>query len=139
MEQFPDAPADVIGYSLGAHTALGIAISHPERVNRMVLGAIGANVVDSGDNAPLQGNVVARFESLITAPGNDSQALRACLAQQRRPFTVEQLAKVQAPCLIVIGSEDFAGPPEPLADALSNATLKVIATPLRTSPSLWSS
>ena len=130
LEQFPDSPADVIGsscYSLGAHTALGLAMSYPERVNRLVLAAIGRNVVDFGDSRPLEGNVEARFESLITAPGNDSDALRACLARERRPFTVEQLGKVQAPCLIVIGSEDFAGPPEPLADALPNATVKIIA------------
>ncbi len=126
LERFPDSPADVIGYSLGAHTALGIAMSYPERVNRLVLAAIGRNVVDFGDREPAQGNVEARFESLITAPGNDSEALRACLARERRPFTVEQLGKVQAPCLIVIGSEDFAGPPEPLADALPNATVKTI-------------
>ena len=126
LERFPDSPADVIGYSLGAHTALGIAMSYPERVNRLVLAAIGRNVVDFGDSRPLEGNVEARFESLITAPDNDSEALRACLARERRPFTVGQLGKVQAPCLIVIGSEDFAGPPEPLADALPNATVKII-------------
>ncbi len=126
LERFPDSPADVIGYSLGAHTALGIAMSYPERVNRLVLAAIGRNVIDFGDSRHLDGNVETRFESLITAPGNDSDALRACLARERRPFTVEQLGKVQAPCLIVIGSEDFAGPPEPLADALPNATVKII-------------
>ena len=96
-------------------------------MNRLVLAAIGRNVVDFGDREPAQGNVEARFESLITAPGNDSEALRACLARERRPFTVEQLGKVHAPCLIVIGSEDFAGPPEPLADALPNATVKIVA------------
>lgn len=131
LEEFPNAPADVIGYSLGAHTALGIAMSYPERVNRLVLAAIGRNVVDFGESAPLEGNVVegnveARFESLINAPGNDSSALRACLARERRPFTVEQLGTVQAPCLIVVGSEDFAGPPEPLADALPDAAVKIL-------------
>ncbi len=131
VEQFPDAAADVIGYSLGAHTALGVAMSHPERVNRLVLGAIGSNAIDSGDRASgdigsVEDNVVARFESLITAPGNDSEALRACLARERRPFSVDQLATVQAPCLIVIGSEDFAGPAEPLAAALPDATVKIV-------------
>ena len=127
MEQFPDSPADVIGYSLGAHTALGIAMAYPERVNRLVLAAIGRNVVDFDGSTPLEANVESRFESLIATPGNNPEALRACLARERRPFTVEQLATVQSPCLIVIGSEDFAGPPEPLADALPNATVRVIA------------
>ena len=45
VEQFPDSPADVIAYSLGARTALQIAIAHPERIQRLVLGGVGRNLV----------------------------------------------------------------------------------------------
>ena len=120
IEQFPETPADVIGYSLGARTALQIAMQHPERVNRLVLAAVGENLVagGSGEMAP---HVADRFESLITTPGNDAEALRACIGRERRAFTAEELATVTAPCLLVIGSDDFAGPPEPLADLLPDA------------------
>ncbi len=125
VAQFPESPADVIGYSLGARTALQIAMDHPERVNRLVLAAVGRNLVDA-DEAAMAEHVAARFESLITAPGNDTAALRACISRARPPFSAEDLAKVTAPCLLVIGSDDFAGPPEPLADLLPNATVTVL-------------
>jgi pimeloyl-ACP methyl ester carboxylesterase len=125
MAQFPETPADVVGYSLGARTALQIAMQHPDRVNRLVLAAVGRNLVASDEQA-LAGNAAAHFESLITTPGNDADALRACISRERRPFTGEELATVQVPCLIIIGSDDFAGPPEPLAELLPDAKIKVL-------------
>ncbi len=126
MAQFPETPADVVGYSLGARTALQIAMDHPDRVKRLVLAAVGRNLVATDDDAGLGDNVADRFESLIATPGNDADALRACISRERRPFTAEDLAKVQAPCLLIIGSDDFAGPPEPLADLLTDVTVKVL-------------
>lgn len=127
LEQFPESAADVIAYSLGARTALQIAIEHPERVNRLVLAGVGRNLVaDPDETEPRADHVATRFDSLIATPGNDADALRLCISRPRPPFTAEQLASVQAPCLVVIGDEDFAGPPEPLADALSDATVKVL-------------
>ena len=130
LEQFPESSADVIGYSLGARTALQIAITHPGRINRLVLGGVGRNVVADpaaeAADGEMAGHVASRFESLIATPGNDAEALRACISAPRPPFTAEELATVTIPCLIVIGDEDFAGPPDPLADALPDATVKLL-------------
>lgn len=128
MAQFPETPADIVGYSLGARTALQIAMQHPERVNRLVLAAVGRNLVATddaigGDSRDL---VADRFESLITTPGNDTEALRACISRPRPPFTAEQLATVDVPCLVIIGTDDFAGPPEPLAELLPDARVKTL-------------
>lgn len=125
MAQFPETPADVIGYSLGARTALQIAMQYPERVNRLVLAAVGRNLVATGDGA-MADNVADRFESLITTPGNDPDALRACIGRERPAFTAEELSAVQAPCLIIIGTDDFAGPPEPLAEMLPDARITTL-------------
>jgi pimeloyl-ACP methyl ester carboxylesterase len=38
-------------------------------------------------------------------------------------LTPERVASVGVPTLVVIGDKDFAGPGEPLADALPNAQL----------------
>jgi pimeloyl-ACP methyl ester carboxylesterase len=140
LARFPETPADVIGYSLGARTALQIAMAHPERVNRLVLAAVGRNLVATAGDDPAAGSmtdssmtdsaltdsVAGRFESLIETPGNDAAALRACISRERPGFTAEQLSTVDVPCLLVIGSDDFAGPPEPLADLLPDAAVKVI-------------
>ncbi len=37
------------------------------------------------------------------------------------PFTPEELAAVTCPVLVVIGDKDFAGPADPLVDALPDA------------------
>lgn len=128
LAAFPDAPADVIAYSLGARTALRLAIDHPERVHRLVLAGVGRNLVaaETDESTPLADHALARFESLITAPGNDAEALRACMARARPPFTDDELARVTAPCLVVIGSDDFAGPPDPLVERLPDARAVVL-------------
>ena len=47
-------------------------------------------------------------------------------ARTDRYFTAEQLATVTQPVLLVIGSEDFAGPPEPLAELLPNVEVTIL-------------
>lgn len=127
LEQFPESPADIVGYSLGARTALQIAMRHPERVNRIVLAAVGRNLVaaeQTGDG--MADHTATRFESLIATPGNDAEALRRCISRPRPAFTDEELASVAAPCRIIIGSDDFAGPPEPLAERLPDCQVTVL-------------
>jgi len=128
MAQFPETPADVVGYSLGARTALQIAMDHPERVNRLVLAAVGQNLLarDLTGDETMADNVADRFESLINTPGNDPDALRACIGRERAGFTADDLAKVKVPCLLIIGTDDFAGPPEPLAELLPDAMIKTL-------------
>ncbi|MEM7142040.1 MAG: alpha/beta fold hydrolase [Actinomycetota bacterium] len=126
MEQFPESPADIVGYSLGARTALQIAMRHPERVNRLVLAAVGRNLVAADEQRGLEDHTATRFESLIATAGNDADALRACMSRERPRFTDDELASVAAPCLIIIGGDDFAGPPEPLAERLPECEVKVL-------------
>src|SRR5215472_6786808 len=40
--------ADVLGYSMGAHLALGLALRHPDRIDRLILGGVGGRVIDGG-------------------------------------------------------------------------------------------
>lgn len=125
LEQFPSRPADLVGYSLGARVALDIASRFPDRVNRLVLAGVGRNVVTEHEGG-LDDHISRHFEQLITAPGNDVEALRACVSRPRRAFTAEALATITAECLVVIGDQDMAGPPEPLAELLPNATVVVL-------------
>jgi len=130
LEQMPESQVDIIGYSLGARTAIEIALAHPERVRKMVLAGVGRNVVETARVAAGTGtmapHILQRFEALIATAGADGPALRACMAAHRPLFTTDQLAEVKIPCLLVMGDDDFAGPPDPLADALPDSQVKLL-------------
>jgi pimeloyl-ACP methyl ester carboxylesterase len=130
----PDEPFDAIGYSMGARVLLTLAARHPERFNRLVVGGVGARLFEPRDPADtilraVQGDfdeadLVARhFHDLAHEPGNDPGALAAFLQRPVDALTEEALAAVSCPVLVVIGSEDFAGPGEPLAEALPHGRL----------------
>jgi pimeloyl-ACP methyl ester carboxylesterase len=133
LAQLPDEPVDGIGFSLGARVLLTLACDHPERFDRLVLTGVGANLLRTegsdlvlraieGDGDPTN-PVVQYFAGLAGDPANDRAALAACLRSPRPVLTPERLAAVTTEVLVVIGDKDFAGPGEPLADALPNATL----------------
>ena len=135
--QLPDEPVDAIGFSLGARTILTIAADQPERFNRIVATGVGANLFrdeprdligkairGEGDTA----NPVSQyFAGLARQPGNDPEALIACMSCPRPRLDDGRLAKIACPVLVVIGDKDFAGPGEPLAEALPDARLLTLS------------
>jgi pimeloyl-ACP methyl ester carboxylesterase len=133
LAQLPDEPVDGIGFSLGARVLLTLATDHPERFGRLVLTGVGANLLRTeGSDVILKAvegkgdptnPVVQYFAGLASQPDVDRAALAACLRSPRPALTPERLRSVQLPVLVVIGDKDFAGPGEPLAEALPNAEL----------------
>jgi pimeloyl-ACP methyl ester carboxylesterase len=134
---------DAIGFSLGAMTLLDVAAAHPPRIRRLVVGGVGENIFrdrDSGhdrviaavegrgdaDDASMSDVGSQVFAQYARQPGNDAAALAACLRRPAQPFTAARLATVTMPTLVVLGERDFAGPIDPLLDALANATGKVL-------------
>ena len=133
LAQLPAEPIDAIGFSLGARVLLTLATDHPDRFERLVLTGVGANLLRQdtsdlvlraieGDGDPTN-PVVQYFAGLASHPDVDRTALAACLRNPRPVLTPERLSSVQLPVLVVIGDKDFAGPGEPLADALPQSTL----------------
>ena len=126
-------PVDAIGFSLGAKTILRLASEDPSRFDRIVLGGVGANVfADQGgeviakavEEGTSEDDIAGRvFASLAAAPGQDRKALAACMRRAMKALTPEQVAKVDRPVLVVLGDKDFAGPADPLVEALPNAKL----------------
>ena len=127
---------DAIGFSLGAHVLLGLARREPERFGRIVVAGVGVGIMSEVDTEPLAqlvagetttdhpvGNFFARAALL---PGNDRAALAACMRARRPPLTAQELGKITCPVLVVLGDQDFAGPAEPLVEALPDATLKIL-------------
>ena len=130
-EQLPGAPVDAVGFSLGARVVLTLAAADVSRFRRIVVAGVGANLFrDEGSGAliaaAVAGNasedpVALHFHALASAPGNDRDALLACMRRAAPPLTVEDLAKITCPVLVVLGDRDFAGPADPLVDALPDA------------------
>ncbi|MSO86671.1 MAG: alpha/beta fold hydrolase [Acidimicrobiia bacterium] len=133
LAQLPAEPVDAIGFSLGARVLLSLASEVPERFERLVLTAVGANLLRSDGSdlvlRAIQGEgdpanpVVAYFAGLAQHPDVDPLALAACLQSSRPALSAQSLARVNIPVLVILGDQDFAGPGEPLVELLPHAEL----------------
>jgi pimeloyl-ACP methyl ester carboxylesterase len=131
--QFPDGPVDAIGFSMGARVLLTIAADQPDRFEHLVVAGIGANlfrddprtdIIDAVRGNAADDNPAAQyFSGLARQPGNDRDALVACMQAPRPRVDDGRLAKVTCPVLVVLGDRDFSGPADPLVDALPDAKL----------------
>ncbi len=132
-EALPTEPVDAIGFSLGAKTLLQVAAAEPERFRSLVVAGVGANLFRDSDHSAVVeavrtgddgGNPGLRyFASLADLPGNDREALAACMTNGGGRPSTEDLARISCPVLVVLGDADFAGPADPLVEALPDATL----------------
>jgi pimeloyl-ACP methyl ester carboxylesterase len=111
--------ADVIGYSMGARIAAFLALAHPERVRRLVLSGIGDGLVNGiGPSEPIAAALRApsveaiadargrMFRLFADQTGSDREALAACILASRQTLTPAELARISAPVLVAVGSED---------------------------------
>ncbi|MEY2569316.1 MAG: hypothetical protein QOE35_3845 [Actinomycetota bacterium] len=129
----PEGQVDGLGFSLGARVLLTLASRTPDRFGRLVVGGVGANLfredtTESVARAMEGGDLPSHPEAQAFArfaknSGNDPAALAAVLRRPAPPLTPEMLAAITCPVLVVLGDKDFAGPPDPLVDALPNPTL----------------
>lgn len=138
IQALPAESVDAIGFSLGAITLLQLAVVEPHRFDRLVLAGIGATLFDTDTSrtqrivAALEGhgdpddNLARMFVQYANQPDNDVVALTAAMKRIRHPPRPETLRAVTCPTLVVIGDRDFAGPGQPLVDALPNATLRTL-------------
>lgn len=135
-DRMPDGPVDAIGFSMGARLLLGVAIREPQRFRRIVTLGVGRNLFESSGSdvivRAIEGggdptNPAADYFARLTAqPGVDKEALLACMKAPVQLLTASACAGVTVPVLVVIGDRDFAGPGDPLADALPDAKLTVL-------------
>lgn len=139
VDALPDEPVDAVGFSLGAITLLRLAITDSHRFRRLVLAGIGATLFDDDTSgterivAALEGRgdpddlLGRQFANYANDPANDLAALTAVMKRPRGALlTPLALATVGCPTLVVIGDRDFAGPGEPLAEAIPGATLRTL-------------
>ena len=113
-----------------------MASMEPERFGRLVVAGVGRNLFErdteqarriaagvSGE-AGVDDPHAQAFGRYASEPGQDAAALIAFMQRQHGPLGSEELARVTHPTLVVLGTADFAGPADPLLEALPNAELK---------------
>jgi len=133
-ERLPNGPLDAVGFSLGARTLLVIASQQPARFERLVLAGIGANLWRrDGSSEQLASDLgqvdddthpLARhFLALAESSGTDPTAVRGLLSTPRAPLEDDALGAIESDVLVALGTEDFAGPAQPLMDRLPKARL----------------
>jgi len=123
------ARADVMGYSLGARIAAVLTLSHPQRVRSLILGGIGDKLVDSVGLGPdvaeameaptieaVKHPLGKTFRAFAQATKSDLKALAACALGARLKLSADELAQVDLPVLVAVGTkDDVAGDPYRLA------------------------
>jgi pimeloyl-ACP methyl ester carboxylesterase len=130
---------DLMGYSMGSHLALSIALAHGDRVANLILGGVGARMLTGGGPAP--GAAMTMGEAMrapditaITDPtlrgfrqfaenqGEDRLALAACSEGAGAGISADDLWTIRAPTVVIAGSRDeIAGDPRVLAEAIPGA------------------
>jgi pimeloyl-ACP methyl ester carboxylesterase len=124
--------ADVMGYSMGARITAFLAMDNPLRVRSAIFGGLGSRLVE-GMGAPedvaeaLEASSLAAvsdprarmFRIFAEQTESDLRALAACMRGSSQTLTPAQLATIQVPALVAIGSKDvIAGSAAALATLL---------------------
>jgi pimeloyl-ACP methyl ester carboxylesterase len=113
------ARADVMGYSMGARITAFFAFAHPARLNRAVLGGLGVRLVEGVGlpesiadalETPLVDDVRdptgRTFRLFAEQTKSDLHALAACIRGSRQTLTRDQVASIEAPVLVAVGTKD---------------------------------
>jgi pimeloyl-ACP methyl ester carboxylesterase len=119
MDHLDIPRADVMGYSLGARMTAWLGRTKPERLRSAILGGIGMAMVDGGGpgenvaaalEAPSLDDVsdpVGRtFRAFADQTRSDRRALAACLRGSRGLMSREEVAGINVPVLIAVGTTD---------------------------------
>lgn len=132
---------DLVGYSMGAIVALLVA-AEDQRVRRLIVGGVGAGVVELGgvdtralpndalvaaleveDPSSIADPAASQFRAFADAIGADRRALAAqARVVHAKPIGLD---RIHAPTLILVGEGDeLAERPEVLAEAVPGAVLR---------------
>jgi pimeloyl-ACP methyl ester carboxylesterase len=136
MDHLALEKAHVMGYSMGARVTAYLAALFPKRVDKIVLGGLGMRLIEGAGlpqglahamEAPtldaLTDPMHRMFRAFADANKADLRALAACIIGSRDAMREGQLATIEAPTLVAVGTHDpIAGSAQDLAQLMPNAT-----------------
>jgi pimeloyl-ACP methyl ester carboxylesterase len=117
LEQVVGGPAHLVGWSDGGNVALLVSLSRPDLVRRQVL--VGANFNHDGGVPELalpedaDAPDMAMFKAMYEASAVDPSNWAAFFAKTKRMWAeeptlvVDDLKRVQAPTLVLVGDDDM--------------------------------
>jgi pimeloyl-ACP methyl ester carboxylesterase len=137
MDHIQVPSAGYLGYSMGARIGLQVVMDSPTRVNRAVLGGIGASGSIRSAHAiaqaflrgePTDDPIAETFYRFASArPSNDLVALAACISGLQPQWDQAKVSSIQTPILIVAGDRDELAPDAPeLVELISSSRLVTI-------------
>jgi pimeloyl-ACP methyl ester carboxylesterase len=122
LDHLEIANADVMGYSMGARITAFMGLQHPDRVRSCILSGLGSGLVKGvGAPGPIAEALLApsladvetdtgrMFRAFADQTGADRQALAACITASRQTLSPDELAKLDLPVLVAVGTEDDIG------------------------------
>lgn len=114
--------ADIMGYSMGARIAAFAGLQHADRVRSCVLSGLGSGLVKGvGAPGPIAEALLApspddvtteagrMFRIFADQTGGDRRALAACITASRQTLAPAELADLNVPVLVAVGTEDDIG------------------------------
>jgi pimeloyl-ACP methyl ester carboxylesterase len=116
LDHLDIAEADYLGYSMGSRIGLEVAVSHGDRLRKMVLGGVGK--LGGGDRSALIARRMRGDETVddpfaemfyrfaVARPVNDLEALACCILGPQPPMGPDRLATIRTPVAIVTGEQD---------------------------------
>jgi pimeloyl-ACP methyl ester carboxylesterase len=138
MDHLALGPVILMGYSMGAHLSLRLALDAPGRVDRLILGGVGGRLITGSppaagsmtmaealateDPEVIADPLLRGFRLFAEQQGEDRLALAACSQGGGAPVVGDDLARLRAPTLVVAGALDtLAGDPHALAETIADA------------------
>ena len=134
LDHLDIADAHVLGYSMGARVSAFVGMEHGGRVRTLTFGGLGIGMVEGvGDwdviaDALLAEDVMSitdlrgmAFRKFADQTKSDRHALAACIRTSRQLIGADEIAHIDAPALVAVGTrDDIAGDPHKLAALLPN-------------------
>jgi pimeloyl-ACP methyl ester carboxylesterase len=128
--------ADIMGYSMGARITTYFAMNYPHRTRSALLGGLGKHLIDGGGLAfniaqamevrsinDLKDPMQVMFRAFAEYTISDLKALAACIKGSRQIMTAQQVASIDVPVLVSVGTkDDIAGSPHELARLFPQGT-----------------